>query len=222
LSDCADEIDCHQGANMSTVHETQNSTRTTSPVTLSSNQARVFLTRGLIAIAWAAAFAAVSGSQTTTVSVGAGILLVVYPLIDAVANLLDARDQQGSARRLLLANAAASTAVAVALAVAATASVTAVVAVFGIWAAVAGAAQLLVALHRRAVMGKQWPMRIAGGFSVVFGIGFILAAAVGHPKLNMVALYAATGGVDFVIEAWLLGRRRHQLAASRVSVVRAS
>jgi hypothetical protein len=27
------------------------------------------------------------------------------------------------------------------------------------------------------------------------------------------AIYAATGGVDFVIEAWLLARRRRHLAA---------
>ena len=206
---------------MSTIHATQNTTKTTSPVstdsTLSSNQVRVFLTRGLVAIAWAIAFASVSGSLTTSVSVGAGILLVVYPLIDAVANLLDARNQHGSARRLLLANAMASTVVAAALAVAATASVTAVVAVFGIWAGVAGAAQLVVALRRRAVMGKQWPMRLAGGVSVVFGIAFILAAAGGHPMLNMVAVYAATGGIDFVIEAWLLARRRRQFAGSEVS-----
>lgn len=207
---------------MSTIDATQNITTTRSPVapdsTLSRNQVRVFLTRGLFAIGWATAFAAVSGSLTTTVSVGVGILLVVYPLIDAVANLLDARNQHGSARRLLLANVAASTVVAVALAVAATASVTAIVVVFGIWAGVAGAAQLVVALRRRAVMGKQWPMRLAGGVSVVFGIAFILAAAGGHPMLNMVVVYAATGGVDFVIEAWLLARRRRQFAGSVVSV----
>jgi len=61
-------------------------------------------------------------------------------------------------------------------------------------------------------MGKQWPMRLAGGVSVVFGIAFILGAAGGHPMLNMVVVYAATGGVDFVIEAWLLARRRRQFA----------
>jgi hypothetical protein len=37
----------------------------------------VFLIRGLIAIAWAAVFAAVSDSQTTTVTVGTGVLLVL-------------------------------------------------------------------------------------------------------------------------------------------------
>ena len=89
---------------------------------------------------------------------------------------------------------------------------------FGIWAGVVGAAQLVVALRRRAAMGKQWPMRLAGGVSVVFGIAFILGAAGGHPMLNMVVVYAATGGVDFVIEAWLLARRRRQFAGSEVSV----
>jgi uncharacterized membrane protein HdeD (DUF308 family) len=216
------ELQLPEEADMSTFHASHNTSTTTSPVstapTFSSNQVRVFLTRGLVAIAWAVAFASVSGSLTTTVSVGAGILLVVYPLIDAVANLLDARNQHGSARRLLLANAMASTLVAVALAVAATASVTAVVAVFGIWAGVAGAAQLVVALRRHAAMGKQWPMRLAGGVSVIFGIAFILAAAGGQPMLNMVGVYAATGGVDFVIEAWLLARRRRQFAGSQVSV----
>ena len=47
-----------------------------------------------------------------------------------------------------------------------------------------------------------------GRHGVVFGIAFIVSALSGQPMLNMVALYAATGGVDFVIEAWLLARRR--------------
>jgi uncharacterized membrane protein HdeD (DUF308 family) len=215
-----------QGVHMNTINATPNTTKTTSPVpsdsTLSSNQVRVFLTRGLIAIAWAAAFASVSGSLTTTVSVGAGVLLVVYPLVDAVANLVDARNQHGSARRLLLANATFSTLVAAALALAATAGVTAVVAVFGVWAGGAGAAQLVVAIRRRAAMGKQWPMRLAGGVSALFGIAFIVAAAAGHPMLNMVVVYAATGGIDFVIEAWLLARRRRQFADSGATVPRAT
>lgn len=55
---------------------------------------RVFLIRGLVAIAWAVVFAAVSDSLTTGVTVGAGVLLVLYPLIDAVASLIDARTQR--------------------------------------------------------------------------------------------------------------------------------
>jgi uncharacterized membrane protein HdeD (DUF308 family) len=168
----------------------------------------LFLARGVIAIAWAIAFAAAAASLTTSVTLGAGILLVLYPLIDAVASLIDARRQHGSARRVLLAGGALSGVAAVALAVAATGSVANVLVVFGVWAAVSGAAQLIVALRRRAELGKQWPMRLAGGVSVVLGLAFIAASAGAAPKLSMLAIYAATGGADFVIEAWLLARRR--------------
>jgi hypothetical protein len=32
------------------------------------------------------------------------------------------------------------------------------------------------------------------------------------PKLRMIAVYAAGGGVEFAIQAWLLARRPHQVA----------
>jgi uncharacterized membrane protein HdeD (DUF308 family) len=174
---------------------------------------QVFLIRGLVAIAWAAAFAAVSDSVTTDVTVAAGILVVVYPLIDVVASLIDARTQQGPARRPLLGDAAASSVAAVALGIAATGTVANVLAVFGVWAAVSGAAQLVTALRRRAQFGRQWPMLLAGGGSVLFGVAFIMMAGAANPTLTMIAVYAATGGADFVIQAGLLARRRHRLAA---------
>jgi uncharacterized membrane protein HdeD (DUF308 family) len=174
---------------------------------------QVFLIRGLVAIAWAAAFAAVSDSVTIDVTVAAGILLVVYPLIDAVASLIDARTQQGPARRPLLGDAAASSVAAVALGIAATGTVANVLAVFGVWAAVSGAAQLVTALRRRAQFGRQWPMLLAGGGSALFGVAFIVMAGAANPTLTMIAVYAATGGADFVIQAGLLARRRHRLAA---------
>jgi hypothetical protein len=64
--------------------------------------------------------------------------------------------------------------------VAATAGVAETLAVFGVRAAVSGAAQLVVALRRRAQFGRQLPMLLAGG------------------------------GAEFVIEAWLLRRRMRQ------------
>jgi uncharacterized membrane protein HdeD (DUF308 family) len=173
---------------------------------------RVFLIRGVIAIAWAAVFAAVAASLTTNVTVVAGILLVLYPLIDAVATLIDARSQQGSARQWLLINAGTSTVAAIALGVAATRGVAAAFVVFGVWATVSGAAQLVVVLRRRAQLGKQWPLLLANGVSVIAGVAFIIAAVVGHPNQGMLAIYAATGGVEFLIQAWLLGRRRRRLA----------
>jgi hypothetical protein len=104
-----------------------------------------------------------------------------YPLIDVVASLLDARSQHGSARELLLGDAAVIAVAAVALGVAATGSVADVLAVFGVWAAISGAAQLVVALRRRAQLGNQWPMLLAGGVSMIAGVAYIIAA------LNMLA-----------------------------------
>lgn len=169
----------------------------------------IFLTRGVIAIVWAAVFVAAADDVTTDVSVGAGALLVIYPLIDMVASLVDARRQHGSARQPLLINAAVSALAAVALGVAATGTVTDVFAVFGLWAGITGAAQLVVVLRRRAQLGNQWPLLLANGVSVIGGVAFVLAAVVADdPQLSMLAIYAATGGTEFVIQAWLLARRR--------------
>jgi uncharacterized membrane protein HdeD (DUF308 family) len=181
---------------------------------MSSTEATIktFLVRGLVAIAWAAVFVVVADSLTAGVTVAAGVLVVIYPLIDVAASLVDARGQRGSARRLLLAGAAVSAVAAAALAVAARGSVADVLAVFGVWALFSGAAQLVVALRRRRELGIQWPMLLAGVGSVGFGIAYLLASSGTDPMLNMLAIYAAGGGIDFLVQAWLLARRRRRLA----------
>jgi hypothetical protein len=102
-----------------------------------ANTWRLFLIRGVVAITWAAFFTAVADSLTLRV----GALLVLYPLIDVVASLVDAHGQDGPARRLLLAGAATSI-VPVALAIAVTVSDATVFAVFGVccprWSGAAG------------------------------------------------------------------------------------
>jgi hypothetical protein len=54
-------------------------------------------------------------------------------------------------------------------------------------------------------------MLLAGGVSVIAGFGYVVASASDTPKLDMLAVYAAAGGIDFVIEATLLARRRRRL-----------
>jgi uncharacterized membrane protein HdeD (DUF308 family) len=183
---------------------------------------RLFLARGLVAIAWGAVFMAATHSVTAGVTAGAGVLLVLYPLIDVVGSVIDARSQQGSARQLLLADATVSTVAAVALGVAATGSVANVLAVFGIWAAITGAAQLVVALRRRALLGKQWPMLLAGGLSIVAGVAYLILSAGADPKLRPLVIYTVTGGVEFVIQAWLLARRRRHMSDPAAPIVSAS
>jgi uncharacterized membrane protein HdeD (DUF308 family) len=178
-----------------------------------SMHAHLFVTRGVVAVGWAAVFAAVTGSGTAAVTVGAGILLVMYPLIDVVGCLIDARSQLGPARRLLLANVAVSAVAAAALGVAATGSVANVLAVFGVWAAITGAAQLVLALRRRALFGSQWPLLLAGGLSIVAGVAYLILSAGDDPKLRPLVIYTATGGVEFVVQAWLLARRRRRVGA---------
>jgi uncharacterized membrane protein HdeD (DUF308 family) len=195
--------------------EPELATQQPTEVDMSTTEAptKTFLIRGLVAIAWAAVFVAVADSLTTGVTVAAGILVVIYPLIDVAASLIDARSQHGSARRLLLAGAAVSAVAAAALAIAATGSVSDVLAAFGVWALLSGAAQVVLALRRRAQLGNQWPMLLAGVGSVGFGIAYIIASTGTDPMLNMLAIYAAGGGIDFLVQAWLLARRRRRMAA---------
>jgi uncharacterized membrane protein HdeD (DUF308 family) len=183
---------------------------------------RTYVIRGLVAVAWAVVFAAVADSVTAGVTVAAGILVVIYPLIDVAGSVVDARGQRGSARRVLLAGAAVSGVAAAALAVAATGSVADVLAVFGVWAVLSGAAQVVVALRRRAQLGTQWLMLLAGVGSVGFGIAFVIASTGTDPQLSMLAIYAAGGGIDFLVQAGLLARRRRRRLATAVPVLSAS
>jgi len=169
---------------------------------------RLFLTRGLVAIAWGVVFAIASDSLTT----GVGVLLVIYPLIDVVGSVVDARGQEGSARQTLEFNVAVSTAAAVALGIAATGDKGDVLAVFGVWALLAGGAQIVVAVRRRAILGKQWPMLLAGAGSMLWSITFLVMSGSHDPRLRILAFYAAGGGVEFVIQAWLLARRTRDVA----------
>jgi hypothetical protein len=49
-----------------------------------------------------------------------------------------------------------------------------------------------------------------------------IASTGASPQLDMIAVYAAAGGIDFVIEAWLLARRRRHQAAPAGPVLSAS
>jgi uncharacterized membrane protein HdeD (DUF308 family) len=95
---------------------------------------------------------------------------------------------------------------------AATGTVANVLIVFGVWAFVSGAAQLVVALRRRARLDHQWPLLIAGAGSVVFGVVYLVLATADRLSLRMLAAYALGGGLEFVIQVWLIARRRHRFA----------
>jgi uncharacterized membrane protein HdeD (DUF308 family) len=166
---------------------------------------RIYLIRGLVAIAWAISFAAVSNSLTVL----SAALLVAYPLIDVIASLLDSRETPGTpARMLQVWNTALSALAALGLGVAAARGIGPVLLVFGTWAIVSGTAQFTVAIRRHSTeLGRQWPMLIAGALSVVAGASYLLTALGDAPVLTMLIVYTAAGGVFFILQAASLAFR---------------
>ncbi|MFF4354435.1 DUF308 domain-containing protein [Streptomyces sp. NPDC001530] len=170
---------------------------------------RLYLVRGVLAVAWALAFA----KAHENLDAAAITLLVVYPLIDAVSSLIDYRaTPNGSERRVTAFNGVLSTLAALAIGIAGAGDEAAVLHVFGAWAIVSGAAQVIVGLRRRGPeLGKQWPTLISGGLSFLVGITYNIQAAGDNPSLDVLSVYATGGGVWFILQALLLGWKSRQL-----------
>jgi uncharacterized membrane protein HdeD (DUF308 family) len=158
----------------------------------------LYFARSGFAVVWAALLAATAKD----LSAFAVALLVLYPLVDVAAAVIDARS---SKMRGLYVNVAMSTLAAVGLAIASTSGIPAVLRVFGAWAVVAGLIQLGVALSRRK-LGGQWAMIVSGAGSVLAGSSFILGAGKDGATLTNLAGYAVVGGVFFLISALRLSR----------------
>ncbi|WP_433199594.1 DUF308 domain-containing protein [Nocardia sp. CA-107356] len=178
-----------------------------------SSLIRLYAVRGVVAIAWASAFAAAHH----TLDAVAVTLLVSYPLIDAVSSLIDyLAVAPGPDRRVTALNGALSSVAAVALGIAATVGgVGAVLAVFGVWAVISGATQLAVGIHRRGpVLGKQWPTLISGGLSFLVGVFYLVQAIGPSPSLDVLSTYATGGGIFFIAQAALLAWKSRAQRAS--------
>jgi uncharacterized membrane protein HdeD (DUF308 family) len=168
---------------------------------------RIAVVRALLALIWAAAVVLAVGDDVPTTDTDlpttAALLVASYPLIDVVASLL------GSAfadARVLRINAAVSALAVVGIAIAAFGSdAGATLIAFGAWAAVSGAIQLGIAIHRRRAEGHQLPMIVSGGVSTIAGLSFIAAAGDDKAHLATLAGYMAVGAL-----LYLLGARRNQ------------
>ncbi|MFJ5035606.1 DUF308 domain-containing protein [Streptomyces sp. NPDC088560] len=188
------------------------STQTATPANAAGERSsllRLYLGRGVLAVAWALAFAG-AHEHVDAVAI---TLLVVYPLIDAVSSLIDYRaTPEGSERRVTAFNGVLSTLAAVAIGIAGAGGVAPVLHVFGAWAIVSGAAQVIVGVRRRGPeLGKQWPTLISGGLSFLVGITYNIQAAGDNPSLDVLSVYATGGGVWFILQALLLGWKSRQL-----------
>jgi uncharacterized membrane protein HdeD (DUF308 family) len=159
---------------------------------------KLYFVRFGFAIVWAALLA-LTGSDLNVV---VGVLLVLYPLFDVGAAVVDARSSRS---RELVLNIVISSLAALGLALAATSGIPAALRVFGAWAILAGIVQLVVGLRRRR-LGGQWAMIVSGGISTLAGASFIAMASQDDPALTGLAGYAVLGGVFFLISAIRLGR----------------
>ena len=127
------------------------------------------------------------------------------PAVDPAAPLSTARS--GSTDRVSTANMAVGVATAAAMIVAVFSTVGTALLVFGIWALVSGAIQLVVAIRRRRTVGAQWPMAISGGLSVLAGASFAAMSASATSSLSSVAGYSAFGAFWFLVSVIALSIR---------------
>jgi uncharacterized membrane protein HdeD (DUF308 family) len=165
---------------------------------------RLYFVRFAFALVWAALLFA-TASSLGPVSVA---LLVLYPLFDVVAAVIDARTSKAAT---LYANVVISLLAAAGVAVAAASGIPGVLRVWGIWAIVAGAVQLVAGVARRG-LGGQWAMILSGGISVLAGASFVFQSTKDGASLAALAGYATLGGVFFLVSALRLGTRSRRAA----------
>ena len=167
---------------------------------------RLYLVRFGFALVWAILLVLTASNSSPLTAV----LLVLYPVFDVAAAVVDVRSQGVGASRTgsavgLVVNITVSTLAALGLAVALTSGTPAALRVWGAWALLAGVLQLVVAVGRRR-LGGQWALIISGALSVVAGATFVVQSFAPGASLVTVAGYALLGGVFFLVSALRLGR----------------
>ncbi|MET0309899.1 MAG: DUF308 domain-containing protein [Sphingomonas sp.] len=170
---------------------------------------RYYLVRAGVSALWVAAAATLGA----TVPVAAATLLVAYPAWDALANAADVRRNGGArANPTQALNVVVSGLLGIAVLVALGQGMHAVLALFGVWAGLAGLFQLLTGVRRWKRHGAQWAMVLSGAQSALAG-GFFLKQASGAamPTILDIAPYAAFGAFYFLVSGlWLVVRERRR------------
>ncbi|GAA3597868.1 membrane protein [Kineosporia mesophila] len=179
---------------------------------------RLYLTRAVIALVWAGLLAvSLSSAGTLTADSDlprlAVVLLILYPVLDVVASVLDARTQQAAGApgtvRAQLVNAGISAITTVALIVAVTDGPATVLRVFGVWATLTGLIQLALAItRRRRGLPGQVAMIVSGGLSTLIGLMFFAQAAQDELMLTGVAGYAVGGAILYLVSTVRLRRAK--------------
>ena len=156
--------------------------------------------------AFALVWAILTGVLAGTFGPATIALLILYPLFDVAAAVVDFRSSGDSRSTTpLYVNMALSLFAAAGLAVAVPAGIPGALRVWGVWAIAAGLVQLIVAVLRYR-LGGQWAMILSGGISTLAGTSFIFMAGGPAASLSSIAGYALIGGIFFLISALRLHR----------------
>jgi uncharacterized membrane protein HdeD (DUF308 family) len=167
---------------------------------------RIAIVRAVLGLVWAAALVIAVGdavpSTDSDVPIAAAALLASYPAIDVIASIAAALGTDASARVLRINAAISALAIAAIAATAFGADAGATLAAFGAWAAVSGAIQFGVAVHRRRTEGRQLPMIVSGGLSTIAGISFLAASGKDDAQLAALGGYMALGALLYLLFAY--------------------
>ncbi|MGW4078164.1 DUF308 domain-containing protein [Streptomyces asiaticus] len=184
---------------------------TTTATTTPSGLRSLYLIRVAFSLIWVALVLTTSAALVSTdrPTAIAAVLLIVYPLWDVIATLLERRMAgTGSAtNRVSSINMALGLATTAGMTIAVFSTVGRALLVFGVWALLAGAVQLIVAIRRRRTVGGQWPMIISGGQSVLAGATVAATSASATSSLSTVAGYSAFGAFWFLVSVVALSIR---------------
>ncbi|MBG7702815.1 hypothetical protein HCJ76_33360 [Streptomyces sp. MC1] len=189
---------------------TATATTSATATTMSSGLRSLHLIRVAFSLIWVALVFTTSASLVSTdePTVIAAVLLVVYPLWDAVATLIERRlTGAGSPNGVSTINMGLGLAATAGMFVAVFSTIGRALLVFGVWALLSGAIQLVVAVRRRRTVGAQWPMAVSGGQSVLAGATIAATSASATSSLSTVAGYSAFGAFWFLVSVIALSIR---------------
>ncbi|MFD8073420.1 DUF308 domain-containing protein [Streptomyces sp. NPDC059718] len=189
---------------------TVTSASSTSAAPTPSGLRSLHLIRVVFSLIWVALVFTTSASLVSadTPTVIAAVLLVVYPLWDAIATLLERRlAGTGSANRVSTVNLGLGLATTAGMIISVFSTIGTALLVFGVWALLSGAIQLVVAIRRRRAVGAQWPMVISGAQSVLAGATIAATSASATSSLSTVAGYSAFGAFWFLVSVIALSIR---------------
>lgn len=154
------------------------------------------------AIVWAILLMSIA----KTINPSAIALIIIYPLFDVAAAVIDYRSSGSSRPKAPLSiNMGLSLLAAIGLVIAVSSGIPNVLRVWGAWAITAGIVQLVVAILRWR-LGGQLAMILSGGISVIAGSSFIVMSGGPNASLTTVGGYAILGGIFFLISAIRLHR----------------